>query len=123
MKTTLRKLNSDGDLKITWDHENPEEVEQARRTVAELKQQGYDFFLVDGATPADEIAAGQGALCVRRLPAEEILPASVSEAPSAEPKIAEQSAPKRGRGRPASRSDADSATDRQVIAVPRQRGG
>ena len=50
-----------------------------RATVATMKAQGYAFFLIDGS-PADEVAAGQGNLVVRRVEAEALLPAEAAPA-------------------------------------------
>ncbi len=79
---TLVKLDPCGDIRITWNEADPADVDRARQEVAELKSQGYSFFLVDGST-ADEVAAGRGTLNCRRVEAEEI----VQDAePAVEPK-------------------------------------
>ena len=45
---TLEVLNESGHLRVTWDPENPEETEAARKTIEDLKTQGYSFFEVEG---------------------------------------------------------------------------
>jgi hypothetical protein len=98
MTTILSILNGSGDTKVTWDHDNPEEVAQARQTVADLAALGYVFFLTDG-TPADAVtAAGGGALIARKLAPDEVV-AAVAETtlPADSPETPER--PKR-RGRP-----------------------
>jgi hypothetical protein len=37
----------DGDLKVTWDRENPEDVRHARRTFDDLKARGYLAYRVE----------------------------------------------------------------------------
>src|SRR5712692_4741892 len=69
MRTTLNVLDSSGHLQLVWAEDNPEEVANARAEVAKLKAAGYQFFLVDNGS-ADEVAAGQGKLDVRRVEAE-----------------------------------------------------
>lgn len=59
MTRTLSILNSTGDTTITWDAADPAACADARRTVADLKAQGYTFFLTSGS-PADEVTAGAG---------------------------------------------------------------
>lgn len=120
MITTIHVLNSEGDIKVTWDHTSPEEVEKARAEILALKDAGFTFFLIDG-TPADEVAAGQGALNARRIEVEELLSAA---APEQDPQPSDPAAvatapPKRGRPK----SSPAASVERVAVAVPRQRGG
>jgi len=64
MTTELSILGRAGDIKLTWDKDDPESVAKARAEIARLKQAGYMFYIVDGS-PADEIAAGNGELTAR----------------------------------------------------------
>jgi hypothetical protein len=118
MRTTLSVLDRTGDTKVTWDHDNPEECDKARAKVAELKAQGYTFFLVDG-TPADEVSAGEGYLSARILESREVVAETASEefaevtpVPEGTPVLV-----RRGRGRPAKQAD------KSIIAVRPMRGG
>lgn len=63
---TLEVLNGRGHLSLSWDPENADEVAAARAEVEQLKKAGYSFFLVNDV-PADEVAAGHGALDVRKI--------------------------------------------------------
>lgn len=107
MTTTLSVLGRSGDMKLTWDHDDPAERDRIRAEIEILKSAGYSFFLVDGS-PADEVAAGRGELIVRRLAAEEVL------AP-AEPESAAEPQQKRRRRPPKS--------SRNVVAVRPMAGG
>jgi hypothetical protein len=136
MTSVLRVLNGRGDTKIEWDHNDPSQVESARKIIHDLRLQGYLFFLVDG-NPADEVTAGSGALIVRKLTAEEVV-----EEPSAlVPEIAEAVEPvklvpgsvpgvcaKCGRPRHRGRCrkaeiEANVTPDRHVVGVRPVRGG
>lgn len=79
MTTTLAVLNGRGDSKLTWDPADPGQCAAARAMVAELKASGYTFYLVAGG-PADEVAAGDGALVVRKLDADEVVAPAALEA-------------------------------------------
>lgn len=105
---TISVLGPSGHVEIKWDAENEAEREEARRAVADLKRQGYSFFLVDG-TPADEVTAGGGHLVVRRLEAAEVVEAATDEAAEKEGEV---TTPKRGR-KPGGK----------VVAIPAMRGG
>lgn len=128
---TLCVLCDQGDIRITWDHSDPASVENARKEVMELKAAGYTFFLVDG-TPADQVAAGQGALNARRVTAEALLedvPPIMTEdggvpvgAPPIMTEEAGSSTPST-RGRRKSTQAETKAAERVAVAVPRQRGG
>ena len=122
MNTTLSILCSRGDTKITWDHNDPAATEKARREIEGLREKGYSFFLVSGE-PADAVAAGRGELIVRRLDANEVVPAQPDDEPEPVSQLPESSdeaaPPKRRRGRPSKATDAD----RRVIAVRPVRGG
>lgn len=80
---TLSILNGHGDTRLTWNPDDPAECEDVRRTVADLKSHGYNFYLTSGA-PIDEVTAGAGELVVRRLEAEEVAP-QPGPAPEADP--------------------------------------
>ena len=43
----MRVMGGKGDTKIIWDRDNPEEVENARRTFDDLKEKGYLAYKVD----------------------------------------------------------------------------
>lgn len=111
---TLTILDGSGDTTITWDHDDDAAREEARRTVADLKEKGYAFFLVDGS-PADEVSAAAGKLIVRRLTAEEVTaPLPEPEPEATEPgAVDETSALIRPRGRPR----------KQVVATRPIQGG
>lgn len=110
MTSTLSILGGKGDVKLTWDPNDPADCERARATVAELKLGGFAFFLTSGK-PADEInGGGEGTLIVRKLTAEEVVPEPSAESPPA---------PKR-RGRP---PKAKPAEGQNVVAVRPVRGG
>ncbi len=70
---TCHVLVEAGDLTIQWDPTKPEEVAEAERAVANLKAQGYTFFLIDGSPVPDRLPAGMGALSCRRIEAEEVV--------------------------------------------------
>lgn len=76
-RDTLEVLNGSGHLSLSWDPENEREVAEARAEVERLKAAGYSFFLVNDG-PADEVAAGHGALDVVRIE-DPILTLSVHE--------------------------------------------
>ena len=46
MNGEMRVLGRDGDTKVIWNSERPEEVEQAQRTFNELTKKGYSAFSV-----------------------------------------------------------------------------
>lgn len=133
MKTTLSILTSKGDQELTWDPANPAEVTEARAAVLALKMAGWSFFLVDGTQAPDEVSAGNGALRMRRVSAEELL-AAEPQTPSVEPdqSLEAQAAPvpaapeapraRRGR-RPRTVETQPAGADRKVVAVPRMAGG
>lgn len=64
MTDTLEILDNSGHLTLTWDPTNKEQVQKAREEVERLRAAGYSFFAVVGA---DEVAAGNGTLVVRRI--------------------------------------------------------
>lgn len=111
MTHELSILGRAGDIKITWDHNDPEAREKARAEVKKLREAGYLFFLMDD-TPADEIAAGNGELKARLASDEEILG---PEPEATEPET--DDAPKK-RGR-----KAGVPNKVKSIAVPPLRGG
>lgn len=138
MKTRLSILGSSGDITVTWDHDDPESREDARKEVERLRELGYTFFLVDG-TPADEVTAGQGQLVVKRLTAEELIEPGAdgpgADEPGANGPTADEPAgqsagdaagesgpPKRRRGRPKGVTNKGTA-DRHAVAVRPLRGG
>lgn len=41
-------MSRDGDSKLIWDKDNPDEVENARRTFDELKKKGFIAYKVEG---------------------------------------------------------------------------
>lgn len=43
---TMRALNEKGDTKISWDNENPTEVEAAKEAFALYKEKGYAPFRI-----------------------------------------------------------------------------
>jgi hypothetical protein len=47
MTHVLKELNHKGDTRIQWDPDDPNSVEQARRTFNELKKKGYAAFRVN----------------------------------------------------------------------------
>lgn len=73
MTHLIHALTSAGDLTITWDPEQPDQVAEAQQAFEDLKAQGYQFFLVDGST-VEEITTGQGALKCRRVEPEAVEP-------------------------------------------------
>lgn len=85
----LQILDSSGDLTLTWNPEDPEDVARARAEVDRLKAAGYTFFAVVGATGADEIECGNGELIVRHIQSplelEEDLPPEPGEEAPADP--------------------------------------
>ncbi len=95
---TLHVLNTQGDVTIGWDADDPASVAKARQEVEALRLAGFQFFLVDGS-PADEVAAGRGRLSARRVEAEELLPPEPQGETAAAASDQEET-PKRGRGRP-----------------------
>lgn len=109
MTHELSILGPAGDIKITWDHNDPVEREKARAEVKKLREAGYLFFLMDD-TPADEIAAGNGELKARLAMEEEIL--------GPEPDAAETDDSPKKRGR-----KAGVLNKVKSIAVPPLRGG
>ena len=109
--TILSVLCSRGDLKLTWDHDDPESREKARAEVAALQEQGYSFFLTSGE-PADSVQAGQGELVVKRLTADEVIEPP-SKPVEVEAEAAEETPKKRGRPKGV----------RSVVAVRPLRGG
>ena len=131
MMTTLSVLTPSGDQELTWNHDDPTQVQNARAAVAAMRLLGYSFFLQDGTEAQDEVAAGQGSLSVRRVSAEELLAPETPEPLNDDPHIATQMAaqavyeadqpaeaepavkPRRGRPRKI----------RQAVAVPRMQGG
>lgn len=116
MTGTLHVLCEQGDVTLEWNADDPESVARARAEVLALKTSGFTFFVVDG-TPADEIAAGRGALKARRVEAEELLPPdAVAVAAAGDETETAEGAPRR-RGRP--RKD-ESVT---AIATRPLRGG
>lgn len=78
MRDTLEVLNVSGHLSLSWDPENEQEVAEVRAEVERLRAAGYSFFLVEDGGPADAVAAGRGALNVRRI-MDPILPPSIHE--------------------------------------------
>jgi hypothetical protein len=111
MVVELSILGGSGDIKITWDKNDPVSVARAREEVRRLKTAGYLFFLVDDS-PADEVTAGNGELVARIVSEDEIVPPEsepLETGPAADPE------PPKKRGR---RSKALKA-----IAVPPLRGG
>jgi hypothetical protein len=121
--TTLSILNGQGDQTITWDHSDPQQVAEARQTVAALAASGYTFFLVDGS-PADPVDLGKGTLIVRKLTAAEL-----TEVPAPEPAPPSEPAPEaKRRGRPrkvpaAPDTPGPELAERQAVAVRPLRGG
>lgn len=63
----LEVLDSSGHLTLTWDPANPDEVAKAREEVKRLKEVGYTFYAVVGATGDDEVDAGNGTLIIQRI--------------------------------------------------------
>lgn len=96
--TELIVLSHEGDTTITWDDGDEKAREEARQTVADLRRQGYSFFLVDGR-PADEITAGGGTLIVRKLTADEVLAPPQAEPGEGEPAVEpdQSTRPRKGR--------------------------
>jgi hypothetical protein len=41
-------MNGHGDTKLIWSRDNPDEVENARRSFGDLKSKGYAVFLARG---------------------------------------------------------------------------
>jgi len=112
--TILSILDSSGDTKLTWQHDDPKSVADARKNITDLKAAGYSFFIADG-TPADEVTAGAGELEFRRVDVEELVAdtPAVPERTVAQIDAESQTVDKKKAGRPA----------RQAVAVPRQQGG
>ena len=94
MRNVINVLDPTGDIEITWDPDNPEEVAKARQMVLDLKSKGYSFFLVDGSEAPDEVTAGKGTLKARLVDAEELVPVDAPAEPSTE---APQETGRRGR--------------------------
>ena len=46
MNGEMSVLGRDGDTKIIWDSENPDEVEHARKTFEDLTKKGFSAFAV-----------------------------------------------------------------------------
>lgn len=42
----MRTMGASGDTKVVWDSEQPDEVENARRTFDDLRKKGYAAFAV-----------------------------------------------------------------------------
>lgn len=42
-------LDPSGDTKVTWNKDNPDEVENARRTFDDLKKKGFMAYSVEGS--------------------------------------------------------------------------
>lgn len=63
---TLEVLNGSGHLSLNWDPDKPDEVEQARSEVEQLRKAGYSFFLVGGQAAGVDDATG-GTLLIRRI--------------------------------------------------------
>lgn len=76
----LQVLDRTGDLTLTWNPDDPDEVAEIRVEVERLKAAGYTFFAVVGATGTDPVDAGAGTLIVRHVsspldpPADDELP-------------------------------------------------
>ncbi len=113
-RSSLTILNGRGDTRLTWNPADPTECAEVRKTIADLKVQGYTFFLVDGA-PADEVTAGAGTLLVRRLTADEVVASESEPRPGASPDP-ETDPPAKRRGRPPK-------AVRAVVAVRPVQGG
>jgi len=123
VKTRLTVLNGTGDTKITWDHSNPEECAEARKTVADLKAAGYVFFLVDGS-PADEVASGAGLLIVRKMKPEELTdPGPELVEATAVPEAPEPAPAAKRRGRPPKARTRPETPDQNIVAVRPMNGG
>lgn len=45
---TIHTLDRDGDTRVMWDSDNPDEVENARRTFRDLKGKGYLAYRATG---------------------------------------------------------------------------
>jgi hypothetical protein len=114
MRYEVSVLVSEGDMRISWDPERSEEVEEARALVNDLRQRGFEFFLVDGGR-ADEVANPNGALDVRRIAVSELMPE--------QPQAAAQEPPTSGRKRGPYRRKTTPEETTQVVAVPQRRGG
>jgi hypothetical protein len=117
MTTNISILNGKGDTSLTWDHDDPIQIEAMRTMVADLASKGYQFFLVNGK-PADTVAAGQGHLVVKKLTAQEIVePVEESKTPDT-PLLAIADTPE-----PTKRRGRAKKGEQNVVAVRPVRGG
>lgn len=137
MITNLSILSPLGDQELTWNPSNAEQVAAARAAVQNLKALGYSFFPADGTTPADEVTAGNGALSVRRVSAEELLPPElplvcldpplralpISEDRTPEQLAADGDAPREEQPKKGRRGRKPYRTGRLAVAVPPMAGG
>lgn len=81
MHGSLHVLDSTGDIKISWDTENPAEVEEARKAIDKLAEDGYVFFLADGSALGN-VADAKGMVISRMISAEEAKPVATPPAPA-----------------------------------------
>lgn len=88
-------LNACGHLTLEWDASKPTEVANARAEVQRLKDAGYSFFLTE-SEPADEVAAGEGKLLVRRLDGDVVAELDGEQEPD---EVGQRQPKKRGRPR------------------------
>ena len=118
---SLHVLRGHGDLRLTWNPEEPEELARARAEVERLRAAGYQFFLVDD-TPADTVTAGRGTLVVRRIEPSAVAPAlSVGRVDGREVAYTITSDP--GGARSGEEPDADVAVEGAgTEPTPRRRG-
>ena len=106
MSDTLEVLNGSGHLTLTWNPEDPADVERARETVNHLKSQGYSFFVVAGSVGDDAVEQGAGRIIVDRIEDPTAPPLTVAPAAALLPNAAvleiqetPKATPSKGKGR------------------------
>ena len=58
MYDVLNILDSSGHVRIEWDPNNPKDVEDAKKTIQDLKSKGYAFFSVLGDPTKSPMESG-----------------------------------------------------------------
>lgn len=108
----LEILGEQGHTSITWNPDNPDEVEHARQEFQKLKDAGFLLFTID---EVDDLPVEAGRVMAELISAPAVVPATSPEPVSLPPK--------KGRQRKGTQAAAFVPTAPRTVAVRPMRGG